>query len=254
MRLRRGSGSLRSRLTDESSPDPVDAVPVDVSFDEHSMYTGVDAVAEMPVDVMPDVTLDEPVIAAPPPSSRSRAKAPAAETNAGPLAVCLACGESPPTSGECPHEEVAHIPSASAAVLAAIKKLQAAVQERRNQERALRKVVGVEVAAGNGDIEAKVRPNVLATPITLSSAPVARASRKKANHDAQAFFAFAAPPPPPEPAPEPVIEAPAAEPEPEPVVAASAEGEVVEAAPKKRGRKPRKPAAESAANPESATV
>ena len=225
---------------------------MDVSFDEPSMYTGVDAVAEMPVDVMPDVTLDEPVIAAPPPSSRSRAKTPAKETSAGPISVCLACGESPPSSEECSHEEVAHIPSASAAVLAAIKKLQAAVQERRNQERALRKVVGVEVAAGNGDIEAKVRPNVLTTPITMPQTPATRVSRKKAKHEAQAFFAFAAPPPPPEP----VLEAPVAEPEPEPVIVegANVEGAVIEATPKKRGRKPRKPAVETAASAESATV
>ena len=89
---------------------------------------------------------------------------PRGRSGRGPLSVWLACGAATPSGDECPHEEVAHIPAPTAAVLASIKKLQAAVQERRNQERALRNAVGAEVAMGNGDIEAPAVETVTTEP------------------------------------------------------------------------------------------
>lgn len=127
-----------------------------------------------------------------------------------PLRVCLVCGAEPGGPSECPHDEVLSTAAASPAMLAAALKLAHLAQERRSQERALRRLAGEAVAAGEAVVA--LRPAV--APEAPRPAPVpidptvacprcgmhpemglratGRASRRGAAAAQQGLFAFAA--------------------------------------------------------------
>ena len=199
----RGNGTPTSDEMIVDAPSSylgVDASP-DLSFD---------AVPDVPFDVVPNVSsdargrsksrgralMDEPVAPrrAPPPPEVTQA-----------MSVCLSCGASPPEGGDCPHDEVAHLAAAGSAVVATVRKLAAAVLERHTQERALRRLVALEVSGGRGEVDAPT-PALSAAPLTAGEqgpctrcghkATTSRAARKKAAAEAQKAFAFAATPAP----------------------------------------------------------
>jgi hypothetical protein len=116
------------------------------------------------------------------------------------VSMCLACGAPPDEEGECRHDEVAHLQAASAVVLAAVQRLRAALQEARAQERALRRLVGVEVSSGRGSLESARTPAALSP--TPREGPCAtcghrstslRRARRQVLIDAQQSFLFEAP-------------------------------------------------------------
>lgn len=183
-----------------------DAPSYDQGFDP-SPDLSFDTVPDVAVDVVPDVPVDvkprakggrkkPPLDLAPTPLPRP--VAPPSQ----PLAVCLSCGASPPDGDDCPHDEVARFADASPMLVAAARKLQAAVQERQAQERALRRLVAAELGTGRGELDAKpptlTRPAVVVTSDGAAclhcghrtGAP--RAARRKSTADSQGSFAFAA--------------------------------------------------------------
>jgi hypothetical protein len=188
----------------------------DLIYDAPSSYVGVDAspdlsfdaVPDVPFDVVPDVSSD--VRGRSKNKGRSRMDEPAAPRRAPPppevtqaISVCLSCGASPPEGGDCPHDEVAHLAAAGSAVVATVRKLAAAVLERHTQERALRRLVALEVSGGRGEVDAPM-PALSAAPLTAGEQgpctrcghkpTSSRASRKKAAAEAQRAFSFAAAP------------------------------------------------------------
>jgi hypothetical protein len=253
-------------LTPSRSASPhYDDIPQDLAFDvpasgdyasDAPSLAGVDVFPDSAVDTLPEAHREGAGRAKKSPKTRpyfmAEPSAPAVVARPeGPASVCLACGASPPEGGECPHDEVAHLADAPPALMAVVRKLQAAVQERYAQERALRRLVAAEVSSGRGDLETPNRVAHAASHPVEREAPCAqcghrpvlsRAARRKALREAQACFAFATPPVPPERVPE-APHAPAEE--------------AVEAAPEKlpakRGRPrkaaPQAPAAEAAATP-----
>lgn len=246
--------AMRPTQPQRPSSHDFDDLPSDLSFDappsdfvsEVSPYTGVDVFP----DALPEAFQE----------GRSRSKKPGRKPpldliapapreappkrEAVPTSVCLSCGASPPDGGDCPHDEIARLDDASEAVLATVKRLQSAVAERHAQERALRRLISVEVSAGRGDIETPNRP-LVAPPLERESIAcshcghrpvVSRAARRKALLEAQETFFFAAPPPPAEPpeAPSPTpVEEPLAE-------AAPLDTEAPAEAPKRKRGRPRK--------------
>lgn len=186
----------------------------DLIFDAPSSYVGVDATPDISFDAVPDVPFDVVPDGASDarPRGKGRARArldePLAPPRAAPppevtqaLSVCLACGASPPAGGDCPHDEVAHLTAAGSALTATARKLVAAVAERHAQERALRRLVALEVSAGRGDIDAP-KPALTVAPLAAGeTGPCARcghkpgattrAARRKAAAEAQGAFAFA---------------------------------------------------------------
>lgn len=188
----------------------------DLVYDAPSSYVGVDATPDMSFDAVPDVPFDvvPEVTADARGRGKGRARARLDEPAAAPrrpppppevtetMSVCLACGASPPEGGDCKHVEVAHLTAAGSALTGAARKLAAAVAERHAQERALRRLVGLEVAMGRGDIDAP-KPTLAATPLAAGEtgpcarcghkpATSSRAARKKAAAEAQGAFTFAA--------------------------------------------------------------
>lgn len=185
--------------------------------------------------------------------------APRASSRATSLTVCLSCGGSPGTHGECDHPEVAELPHAPAALRAAALRLAQAVQEKRTVERTLRKLVAAEVASGSATVEIAPAPAPVvvqlppasvvcprcaeASALPRTALPVPRQGRRKPV-EGQGFFGFAAPPPEPDPVPAP---------EPTPALSSSAEPETAARdrdasedapapTPAKRGRPRKKPA------------
>ena len=96
--------------------------------------------ADLTVSDLPDM-IDPDAEVAPRASSRNTS-----------LTVCLSCGSSPGTHGECEHPEVADLAHAPAALRAAAQRLAQAVQEKRSLERTLRKLVAAEVASGSATV------------------------------------------------------------------------------------------------------
>lgn len=229
-----------------------DDLPPDLAFDappgdfvgESSPYTGVDVLPDALTEAFQDPRARSKKPGRKPPldlNTPSVRESPAARS-ARPASVCLSCGASPPEGGDCAHDEVAHLTDAPEALLAVVRKLQAAVAELHAQERALRRLVAAEVASGRGDLQIPVRAAPVEREITACAhcgnrPVVTRAARRKAMLEAQATFFFAAPPPPVEaPAPEapaPVEDAAA------PADAAPAADAAQEPPRRKRGR-PRK--------------
>ncbi len=247
-------------LTPSRSASPhYDDLPQDLAFDvpasgdyasDAPSLAGVDVFPDTTVDALPEVHREGPGRGKKSPKTRpyfmAEPAAPAVVARSeGPASVCLACGASPPEGGDCPHDEVAHLADAPPALMAVVRKLQAAVQERYAQECALRRLVAAEVTAGRGDLEMPNRVAHSAAHPVEREAPCAqcghrpvlsRAARRKALLEAQACFAFATPPPPPE-APAEAPRPPADEAS-EPAAAALVEG-APEKPRAKRGR-PRK--------------
>ncbi len=224
-----------------------DDLPPDLAFDappgdfvaESSPYTGVDVLPDALAEAFQDArsrsrkTGRKPPLDLIAPSPREPVVARASK----PASVCLSCGASPPEGGDCPHDEVAHLTDAPDALLAVVRKLQAAVAERHAQERALRRLVAVEVSSGRGDLQVPVRAapveREVSACVRCGHRPAAtRAARRKAMLEAQSTFFFAAPPP---------VEAPVTAPSTE--LCAEPAAPVAEAAPEaprpRRGR-PRK--------------
>lgn len=182
-----------------------------------------------PAEVVDEVPIDDVDVRATP----SRAA-----RDPGPLSVCLACGESPFKLGECPHDEVVHLRSASDAVRAAVAALVHTTQEQRAQSRQLRRLAHAAVSDGDGDLVVREPPQPPPPPPPLQPgdrcprcgqmhpesdpALLAPRPRRKGRPEGQGLFAFAVEPEPPP------VEVVAPEP---------ARPEVTEASPPKRGRK-----------------
>jgi len=186
----------------------------ELGFDAPPSYLAVDVAPEMSFDTVPEVPFDVAPEASVDARIRAKARARARSEEPAPpprkpnlppesaeaLSVCLACGASPPAGGDCPHDTVAHLTAAGSALVAAARKLAVAVAERHAQERALRRLVALEVSAGRGDIDAP--PPALAAPVATPSPcarcghkpPAAtRAARRRAAAEAQRAFAFDGP-------------------------------------------------------------
>lgn len=226
-----------------------DDLPPDLAFDappgdfvgDSSPYTGVDVLPDALNEAFQDPRarskkpgrkppLD---LIAPSPRETSVAR------SARPASVCLSCGASPPEGGDCPHDEVAHLTDAPEALLAVVRKLQAAVAELHAQERALRRLVAAEVSSGRGDLQIPTRVAPVEREITACAhcgnrPVVTRAARRKAMLEAQATFFFAAPPPP--------VEGPPPEPAASVEEAAAPSAEAAQESPKRKRGRPRKSA------------
>jgi hypothetical protein len=120
-------------------------------------YVEVDVTPDLGFDDVPDLAFDatseEEFFTRPRETGRPRrvpSQAAAGEHRA--MSVCLSCGQSPPERGDCPHEEIAHLTAAGGQLVATARKLAAAVAEHHAHARALRRLVGLEVAAGRGEI------------------------------------------------------------------------------------------------------
>ena len=214
---------MRPTMPSRGRDAGLDDLPPDLSFDLPASDFVADVPPERGVDVYPDERFDaawEGVsdgvrprrsAKAPTPRATRLETPPAAPVEAPPqrLSLCLACGASPPVGGDCPHDEIANLAEAPAALVAAARKLQALTAELHAQSRALRRRVAAEVGAGRGDLESATRaqtsPGVsveaLAAYAQQHTRQPVRAGRRRGDDGTQSFFAFAAPPPPPEVAP-----------------------------------------------------
>ena len=174
----------------------VDA-PADIGFDVVP-DDAVDAMPDAPVDARPRVRPGARRSAKPVEPPRPAAPPAVTPVTAGPMVVCLACGESPPSGDECPHDDVATLTDAPGAAAAVVKRLQAAVAERLAQERALRRLVAAEVTAGRADVVTTRRrleapaPGAPLPPCPTCGhrAGASREGRKRSRVDAQGAFAF----------------------------------------------------------------
>ncbi len=246
--------AMRPTQPQRPSSHDFDDLPSDLSFDapptdfvaEVSPYTGVDVLPDALQEAFQDGRGRPRKPGRKPPLDLTvplpRDTAPKRE--AVPTTVCLSCGASPPEGGDCPHDEIARLDDASEAVLATVRRLQSAVAERHAQERALRRLISVEVSAGRGDIDTPNRP-LPAAPVEREAAacshcghrPIAtRAARRKALLEAQESFFFAAPPPPAESTEKPLPQPAEARLE----AAPDTGGEAPAEAPKRKRGRPRK--------------
>lgn len=140
---------MRPRSSDDASPG------ADLAVDPLPDYAAVDLAPD-------DYSQPAPDFDAPPPrpSARKGARRPLPEAPAPspppiaaqPLTVCLTCGEGPDTVGDCAHPEVLHLAAATGPQRSAALRLAQLAQERRTQERALRRLVADALRAGEATV------------------------------------------------------------------------------------------------------
>lgn len=213
--------SMRPRSTDDALSG------ADLAVDPLPDYAAVDLAPD-------DYSQPAPDFDAPParPSSRKGARRPLPEAPAPappivapqPLTVCLLCGEGPDTLSDCAHPEVLHLAAATAPQRAAALRLAQLAQERRSQERALRRLVADALRTGEATVTHTAPPPSPVTPPSgadpegpcprCGHAPEGPARRRRGAATrplgvTQGAFAFASPPE--SPAPQPATEAPHAD-------------------------------------------
>lgn len=170
---------MRPRSTDDASPG------ADLAVDPLPDYAAVDLAPD-------DYAQPAPDFDAPParPSSRKGTRRPLPEAPAPspppiaaqPLTVCLTCGEAPDTVGDCAHSEVLHLAAATGPQRAAALRLAQLAQERRAQERALRRLVADALRAGEATVTLATPPP---SPVTAPSGPDPEGPCPRCGHTAE---------------------------------------------------------------------
>ena len=144
-------------------------------------YDGFDLPPPDVFDAPPEPPSDEP-----PPES-AMASGPALTA---PVQVCLACGDDPSIESGCAHFEVATVHLLSSSLLHALAELRAQHELVRDQLRALRRLTGSAVTAGDATIEVR-EPPVVAPRVVLIPPPSARRPRRTSREAAeQGQFGF----------------------------------------------------------------
>jgi len=204
---------MRPRSSDasESFADPVfDTLP-----DYGAVDLPADDFAQSPVEADADAAPRRTKSGRKPTPRFEPAPAPAPRPTAA-LVVCLACGEGPHSSNDCPHHEVLHLPEATLAQQAAAHRLAQLARDLRAQQRTLHRLAADALGRNEATL-ALTGPALAPTPSRSTGpsggpgdAPCPRcgqspdgAARRRRSPAvapgalAQATFAFVAPAEPP---------------------------------------------------------
>lgn len=110
-----------------------------------------------------------------------------------PARVCLACGDDPSIEGGCGHFEVATVTALSSSMLHSLSALRAQHESLRDELRALRRLMGAGVVAGDATIEVR-EPPVAAPRVVLIPPPATKRPRRAAPEvTGQGRFGFVEP-------------------------------------------------------------